>query len=57
MIDDLSRWDASSPFFGQFDPKPRPRRKRSDDTDDEDDAGSPDLDDKINELIIGEWNG
>ena len=50
----FSRWDASSPFFAEFDQR---QRKRKTPREDEDDIKSPDLEDKINELLIGEWEG
>ena len=49
------RWDATSPFFVEYDRKPK-KKKRVVADDDEEETNTI-LNSRINELIIGEWEG
>ena len=53
------RWDASSPFFVEFDKKPRKKKAAASgagDAEDEEEK-SPVLEAKINDLLIENWEG
>ena len=52
------RWDASSPFFVEFDKKPRKKKAAASGAGDaEDEEKSPVLEAKINDLLIENWEG
>ena len=48
------RWDASSPFFVEFDKKSKKKKSSAGDDDDEE-GKSPELDESVKELICDEW--
>ena len=53
------RWDASSPFFAQFDgsKKARRPRKKKGAGDEDEEAKSHELQDAIDDLLCEEWQG
>ena len=46
------RWDASSPFFVKFDKKSKKKKSAGDD---DEEGKSPELDERVKELICDEW--